>query len=414
MAAVEIMGVARGASTVAVPEPALTSQDLLARARALRPRLRESQMACESGGRVPQDIADDMIRLGLFRIVQPRKYGGYEFDLPTFYKAAIEISRGCSETGWVYSLVGGHPLMLGRFSEQAQQEVYANDGDVRCPGALSPPGLAIPVEGGYRITNNWVSASGCDLATHFMGLAMVKGSEGEGGPRLIQAIFDIADCTIFDDWQVMGMRGTGSKQVQVSDVFVPEYRTLEVAGAIRGDAVLAVPPQGLDNPLYSSAPVAPFLIAETAAVAVGAAWGAIDLYEDILRTKKTQTPPIVEKCHDPVSQIQYGAARALAATAEAALLKAGEDYETLAGESARSGQPFDAMRETELVLIAQRCVGMAWEAVDLIYRTAGTTASAKLGQPIGRIQRNLSVLRTHPVLQFEQTQRTMAKLAFRI
>ena len=115
-----------------------------------------------------------------------------------------------------------------------------------------------------------------------------------------------------------------------------------------------------------------------------------------------------------MSQIQYGAARALAATAEAALLKAGEDYETLAGESARSGQPFDAMRETELVLIAQRCVGMAWEAVDLIYRTAGTTASAKLGQPIGRIQRNMSVLRTHPVLQFEQTQRVAAKLAFRL
>jgi 3-hydroxy-9,10-secoandrosta-1,3,5(10)-triene-9,17-dione monooxygenase len=411
MAAMESLGMVKAASIMAAPEPDLTARELLARARALRSRLREAQMACESGGRVPQDIADEMVRLGLFRIVQPRKYGGYEFDLPTFYKAAIEISRGCSETGWVYSLVGGHPLMLARFSEQAQQEVYANGGDVRCPGALSPPGLAIPVEGGYRITNNWVSASGCDLATHFMGLARVQGSVGVDGPRLIQAIFDIADCTIFDDWQVMGMRGTGSKQVQVSDVFVPEYRTLEVAGAIRGDAVLATPSHGLDNPIYS-APVAPFLIGETAAVAVGAAWGALDLYEDILRTKKTQTPPIVDKCQDPVSQIQYGAARALAATAEAALIKTGQDYETLAAASAKSGQPFDAIRETELVLIAQRCVNMAWEAVDLIYRAGGTTASAKTGKPIGRIQRNLSVLRTHPVLQFEQTQRTVAKLIF--
>ena len=123
MGAVGFMSPAMAAANIAAPEPELTAQDLLARASALRPRLREAQITCEAGGRVPQDIADEMIRLGLFRIVQPRMYGGYEFGLPVFYKAAIEISRSCSETGWVYSLVAGHTMMLARVPERAQREI---------------------------------------------------------------------------------------------------------------------------------------------------------------------------------------------------------------------------------------------------------------------------------------------------
>lgn len=383
---------------IAPPEASLTPEEMLRRAQLLRPRLRAAQAECEAQGRVPQDIADELISAGFFRMVQPRMFGGYEFDVPTFYKVIMEIARGCSETGWVTSLVGGHPIVVARYPAETQFEVYGKTGDFRCPGALTPLGTAVPVDGGYRVSNKWVSASGCDLGTHFMGLARVEGQEDS----LIQVLIDIADCTIVDDWFVMGMRGTGSKRVDVDDLFVPHHRTINVAGMARGAEPLSEKVPLHDNPMYSGL-IGPFLIGETAAVAVGAARGALDVYEELLLTKKALVPPFREKCHDPVSQQQYGEALGLIVTAEAALIRAGEEYMQYAEEWKRNDIPFDSARSVRLTLIAQRCVQLAWEAIDLIYRTAGTTASGKQGMPIGRYLRNIAVMRTHPVLQREQT-----------
>lgn len=388
------------------PEPDLTPERLLDRARALRPLLRESQAECESGGRVPPAVADALIAGGFFRMVQPRLFGGYEFDIATFYRIVMEIARGCSETGWVTSLVGGHPLLLSRYSAETQQEIYGVTGDVRCPGALTPLGTATRVRGGYRITHSWVSASGCDLGTHFMGLARV---EGDQGGSLVQLLVDIADCSIEDDWFVMGMRGTGSKRVTVTDLFVPDHRALAVAGMARGAEPLDTHVPLHDNPMYSGL-IGPFLIGETAAVAVGAARGALDLYEDLLRTKKSMIPPFNERCHDPVAQQYYGEALSLVLTAEAAMVQSGETYMEYAHAAQHGGAPFDTARGLQLTMIAQRCVELSWQAIDLIYRTAGTTASAKQGMPIGRILRNIAVLRTHPVLQRENTAIQLARL----
>jgi 3-hydroxy-9,10-secoandrosta-1,3,5(10)-triene-9,17-dione monooxygenase len=380
--------------TMDVPTPA----KMLARARALRPMLRAAQADCEAMGQVVPKVAHGLIEGGFFRMVQPRRFGGFEFDVPSFFRVVMEVARGCAETGWVVSLVGGHPMLVARFSEQAQLEVFGTDGDFRCPGALTPMGTATPVDGGYRITHAWVSASGCDLGTHFMGLARI---DREGAPELIQMLIEMSDCRIVDDWHVMGMRGTGSKRVEVNNVFVPHHRTLAVAGMERG----AEPLEGQRvhaNPLYWG-PVGPFLISEAVAVAVGAARGALDIFEDILRSKKSPLPPHLERCHDPLAQQQYGTALALVSTAEAALLRVGEEYMECAAAEKEGDDGFDAASVLRLTLVLQRCVQMAWDAIDLVYRAAGTSASAKAGQPIGRFMRNVAVLRTHPVLQFEQT-----------
>lgn len=388
------------------PEPGLTPERLLDRARGLRPLLRASQAECEGGGRVPRRVADALIEGGFFRIVQPRLFGGYEFDIATFYRVIMEISRGCSETGWVTSLVGGHPLLLSRYPAETQMEIYGAQGDVRCPGALTPLGTATREPGGYRITHSWVSASGCDLGTHFMGLARVVGDEGG---TLVQLLVDIADCSIEDDWFVMGMRGTGSKRVTVTDLFVPDHRALAVGGMARGAEPLDAHVPMHENPMYSGL-IGPFLIGETAAVAVGAARGALDIYEELLLTKKSMAPPFLERCHDPVAQQYYGEALSLVLTAEAAMVKSGEDYMAFAEAARPGGMPFDTAKGLQLTMVAQRCVELSWQAIDLIYRTAGTTASAKHGMPIGRFLRNIAVLRTHPVLQRENTAIQMARL----
>lgn len=396
------------ASWIDQPEPGLTEADLISRARELRPMLRERQNECEQLGQVLPDVAARLIDAGFFRMVQPRRFGGYEFDIATFYKVVMELARGCSETAWVVSLVGGHPVVVANYPEKTQVELYGADGDFRCPGALTPPGKATPVEGGYRITHSWVSASGIDVGTHFMALATV----GEGADmQMIQLMIDIDQCTTVDDWNVMGMRGTGSKRVNVEDVFVPAHRAIVVEGIVRGAEPKERDAEGLDNPIYWG-PIGPFLIGETAAVAVGAARGALDAYEDLLRSKKSNVPPFKELMHGPVAQHHYGTALSLVSTAEAALVRAGEEYVEFAREWLDKGIPFDNARAQRLTLIVQRCTELAWEAIELIYRTAGTSASAKNGMPIGRFMRNVAVLRTHPVLQYDQTAVNAARTRF--
>ena len=142
-----------------------------------------------------------------------------------------------------------------------------------------------------------------------------------------------------------------------------------------------------------------FLTGECAAVAVGAARGALDLYEEILRTKKMTLFPTVELSKDPEFLHHYGKALTKVVTAETALIQAGEDFMTYAREDAAGTAPFDDEREQRIALIEQQCIRLAWEAVELIFRTVGTSHAAKAAQPIGRILRNLAVINTHPALQ---------------
>ncbi len=396
----------RGAA-IAPPEPGLTPGEMLSRARALRPTLVAAQGRCEAEGRVPEDINDALVKAGFYRIVQPRRFGGYEFDVPTFYRVMMEISRGCPETGWVLALTAGHPMLLASFPERAQLEVYGADGEFRCPASFTPPGEAKPVDGGYLISGGWVSASGIDIGTHYIGLAMLP-PESEGDPPSpIQMILERDQFEIVDDWKVMGMQGTGSKQVRAKEVFVPKHRTVPVVGGIRGAQALAAA-RSYDNPMYQGR-IQPFLIGEAAAVAIGAARGALDLYEESLKGKRSMFPPHLERSDDPEFQRHYGNALALIATAEAALIRAGEDFMAFAEEAASGEAAFDEERELTLTLIEQQCVRLAWEAMEQIYRTAGTSASARQGAAIGRIFRNMAVINTHPALQLDRTAIAVAK-----
>src|SRR5690606_25241417 len=148
--------------------------------------------------------------------------------------------------------------------------------------------------------------------THFVTMAVVEG-KGAEPERVILLILDPDQYTVVDDWQVMGMRGTGSKRVVAKDTFVPTRRTALMKGlgnvaqmAIRG-------PQLYDNPMYFGR-IGAFLIGEASSVAVGAARGALDLYEDIMRDKTSPFPPYLLRHQDPEFQHHYGRALALVAT----------------------------------------------------------------------------------------------------
>jgi 3-hydroxy-9,10-secoandrosta-1,3,5(10)-triene-9,17-dione monooxygenase len=406
-----MLNVAREKSaSIAPPEADLTAETMLARAIALRPLLRARQAECEAIGKVPDDVNAELVHAGFYRIVQPKIFGGYEFDVPTFYKVMMEISRGCSETAWVLALTAGHPLIAAFFPEAGQDDVYGDNGEFRCPAGFNPPGTAAPVEGGYRINGQWVSASGIDHATHFVTIAHVKSETPNPIPAVLLMLrrdeFDIVD-----DWHVMGMQGTGSKSVAAKDLFVPTRRAAPTKGhGLLTQVALPGPPIHA-NPMYYGR-IGAFLIGEGASVAVGAARGALDLYDEVLRTKRSTQRPLLKLDKEPEFLHYYGQALTKIVTAEAALIRAGDEFMLFAREDAAGIAPFDAAREYRLTLIAIQCIEMAWQAIELIYRTAGTSASVKHGQPIGRVFRNIAAIRTHPIMQMDRIAMSAAKTNF--
>jgi 3-hydroxy-9,10-secoandrosta-1,3,5(10)-triene-9,17-dione monooxygenase len=401
----------RAKADIAPPEPDLTPRELIARARAMVPALRARQAEVEATGNVSAETNAELIHHGFYRTVQPRRFGGYEFDVPTFYRVMMEVSRGCSETGWVCALTAGHPLLAAYFPEDGQRDVYGAGGEFRCPAAFNPPGTASPAKDGFRVSGSWPSASGIDLATHFMTMAAEPSDDPAKPKRVLLLILSPDQYRTVDDWQVMGMRGTGSKRVVAEDVFVPMHRTIETSGPGAAANVIPRGPSIYENPMYSGR-VGAFLIGEATAVAVGSARGALELYEDVLQNKRGPFPPFAERHREGEFQQYYGQALGLVSSAEAILLRAGEEYMEFTREEGEGGAPFDLAREQRLLLIEERAIRMAWEAVDLIYRTAGTSASVKEGQPIGRIFRNFAAINTHPALQLGRTELNAARTRF--
>src|SRR4051794_10397406 len=105
---------------IPVPEPDLTPRRLIERAVALRPLLHERQAETETNRRISDETNRLLVDAGFYRCLQPRRFGGYEFDLPTFVQMAVEVSRGCPSTGWVMTFTAGHTHILAKFVEEAQ------------------------------------------------------------------------------------------------------------------------------------------------------------------------------------------------------------------------------------------------------------------------------------------------------
>jgi 3-hydroxy-9,10-secoandrosta-1,3,5(10)-triene-9,17-dione monooxygenase len=310
----------------------------------------------------------------------------------------------------VLALTSGHTVLAAQLSESAQREVFGTTGDFRAPGVGMPGGVGVPAEGGYRVKGAWDYASGCDLATHFFGSTMVHDPLTKAPLGNAWILFDRDQFKIVDNWDVIGMQGTGSRRVVIDDAFVTADRALWFLDG-QGRSVRDQPGHALHpNPMYHGW-LAPLLISEVAAVCVGAARGALDLYEQILSKKKTNFPPFHPRSQEAEFQQHFGEAQALIDTAEAALLKLTADYMDLAREHVESAAPLDEERERRLILMEQHVIRLAWDAVELMFRTSGTSAAAK-SSPLGRTLRNLAVIRTHVTLQLDHTATNAGRLHF--
>jgi 3-hydroxy-9,10-secoandrosta-1,3,5(10)-triene-9,17-dione monooxygenase len=370
--------------------------EVLAAARDLVPVLRARQAECEALGRLPEQTQREFVEAGFYRILQPRRFGGSELDLETFFETMALIARGCPSSGWVLALTAGHAhTMAALFLEQTQVEAFGPDGDFRCPLSANGSATCTPTDGGYRVEGAWSYVSGCELATHYVGLARVADSE--------QRVFALVPRTAFriiEDWDVMGMRGTGSHRVAVEDVFVPAHhvipQALDEAGS-RNAPGRSVHP----NPMYAAGRIGSVLWGEMAAVAVGIAQGALDVYEQELRTKRLSYPPFSTRSEVAEFQRQFGKAWVMVAAAEAALRQIGRDYMAFCQAETSDGIPFSDARDSQLRLLEQHVTLQAADAVDLMFRTAGTS-SARSAALLQRYFRDMAMIRTHHAAQMDR------------
>jgi 3-hydroxy-9,10-secoandrosta-1,3,5(10)-triene-9,17-dione monooxygenase len=274
-------------SGVSVPEPDLTADELVARAAAMRDALRARQDECEAEGRLPEVTNREYVEAGFFRVLQPRRFGGSELGLEAFLRIAIELSRGCPSSGWVYALTAGHAHTVTMWPEQGQVELFG-DGDFRCP-LSNLPAQAVAVDGGFRVDGWWDYGSGCDTATHFIGGIGVVDAPGGEITDTRWAAFPRDAYRIVDNWDTLGMRGTGSRRVVVEDLLVPEHHTVQSPNP--GRPVVEFPGRGVhENAIYRAGSIVPLLVSEPAAVAVDIAQGAIDHYIEILQTRHQYGP----------------------------------------------------------------------------------------------------------------------------
>jgi len=383
----------------------VTPKELVARAAGMRQTLRRRQDECERTGRLPAATLAEWLEAGFYRVLQPRRFGGFEFDLDTFVRVAVELSRGCPSSGWNYSLMAAHNLLVGCFEEKGQVELFG-DGDFRSPLSNLPVPVR-QVDGGFLVSGGWDYSSGCDIATHFMGGTVVMSPQGEPiDTRWVAFRRDQFEITGI--WDTLGMRGTGSRRVVVEDLFVPEEHTVPSPNPRR--PVPHFPGRQVHaNPMYQGGAVASLFVAELAAVAVGIAHAAVDAYLELLSTKRQYGPMSPPRGEIASFQRLLGEATAYVATAEAALLDVARQWTDDAQRAATTGEPVSDQRDRSLVLVEQQVVELCGRAVETIFRTSGTSASNS-GQPIERYFRDLNMIRTHVTLQHQRTQENVGQM----
>ena len=197
---------------------------VIERAKALAPKLAARAQLADRNGAISDETIAEMAEAGLFRVLQPKRWGGYEMDPRVFYTVQMELAKGCMSTAWVYGVVGVHPWQLALFPAQAQQDVWGKDSGVRIASTYMPTGKAEPVEGGFKFNGRWSFSSGskhCDWL--FLGGLLPK-RDGTPGFEHVTFLLPKSDYRIEDNWDVLGLRATGSHDIVVENAFVPAHR----------------------------------------------------------------------------------------------------------------------------------------------------------------------------------------------
>ena len=201
--------------------------ELLSRARDLVPVFRRRAPDAERLRCIPQESIDDLRAAGLLRALLPAVLGGYQLPLDEAVAITATVAEGCASTGWIQGIFSDHCATLGMFAAEAQQDVWGRSPDSLISSGFAPSGKAVRVDGGYRLSGHWPFSSGCDHADWALVRSFVAAANESEPAELCMFLVPKTDYTIIDNWFVMGMSATGSKDFSLNgEVFVPAHRAL--------------------------------------------------------------------------------------------------------------------------------------------------------------------------------------------
>ncbi len=336
---------------------------LVSRVRSLSPALRANAQQCEDQGRTTDEIVALLNESGVFRMVQPRHVGGYELAPTIFLDVGAAIARECPSTSWVVNNLASHHLQLAHWPKEAQDEIWGVSRDNLVGSSyVWPSGKARRVKGGYRLSGLWPFSSGIHPCQWIALGAMAEESDGEYRKRYM--LLPRIDYEIVNTWKVSGLKGTGSDDVKVDDVFVPEHRTLSYELMARGEAPgLAV----CTGPLFRfPMPAAGgYLLASTL---YGSAAGALEAYTQSVRAGMAKGAPGLAE--NQMLHERIGRVSALVDTVELTIRRRLEDTMSMLEDHGEVEPDYMMKLRRDAAYCARLCV----EAVDLLYAGAGGSA----------------------------------------
>ena len=361
------------------------SQAVLDGIRDLLPTIRERADEAERLRVVPEASIKEIEETGFFKLLQPRRFDGLEASPVDFYTAVRDIASACGSTGWVSSVLGVHPWQVALFADEAQQAVWGSDTNVRLSSSYAPTGKATLTDGGYTLSGKWSFSSGCDHATWVLLGGLVFNGEGQVVdfktfmvPRHQYRIEDV--------WNVVGLRGTGSNDIIVEDVFVPEAFTLSMGetGMCKG------PGQAVNTSNLYKLPFHSIFTTTICTPIIGMAYGAYAEHVD-MQQKRVRAAYLGEKASlDPFAAVRI--ARAASDIDAAWALAMNNIREEMAlvekGEPIPLGLRLKVRRDQ--VLGSQR----ALDAIDALFEASGGRALAE-GTYLQRAWRDAHAGRVH-------------------
>jgi 3-hydroxy-9,10-secoandrosta-1,3,5(10)-triene-9,17-dione monooxygenase len=360
-------------------------EEALGRAHALVEVLRARAARAEAAREMLAETEADLHRSGLFRFLQPRRWGGMELDFVSIFDIPAALGRGCASTAWNVGNLAVHHWMLALYDERAQDEVWSKD-----PDALIASGIAFPqgggrkVDGGFLVNGFWNFSSGVDAAAWNMLAVTVRDGERVVDHRM--CLVPRSDYEIVDDWHVLGMRSTGSKSVRARDVFVPEHRALSMY-VIRGGS--GFPGARVNpNPMFR-VPLAALGSHCLAGAGVGNAQGALELTIEAVKERSTSYTAARMRDFQAV-QLRVAAAGARIDAARLLIRNDCLEAQHLA-EANRVPTIEEKLRFKRNVAYA---LGLCTEAVDTLHALAGANGIYDR-YPIERLFRDQHALTAH-------------------
>ncbi|WP_395407502.1 acyl-CoA dehydrogenase family protein [Pseudoduganella sp. UC29_106] len=328
----------------------VSPEELIARARAMLPALAERAAQAEKDRKVPDETIADLQQAGLFKVLQPKRYGGYEMDPDVFFQIQMTLAEACMSSAWVYGVVAVHNWQLALFDDRAQQDVWGEDDSVLTSSTYMPVAKVVPVEGGFQFSGRWGFSSGSEHCKWVLLGGLVPPAEPGGAPEYRTFLLPRSDYRIERNWDVLGLCGTGSHDIVVDGVFVPDYRTHKSADGFQcnspGNAVNTAP-------LYRL-PFAQIFVRAVSTASLGALQGAINQFR-AYAAKLVSTNTGQKTNEDTGAQMACAEAQAAADEMRVVLLRNFAHMMALA----REGKPLSVETRVEYrfqsAAVAERC-----------------------------------------------------------